>query len=58
MSFVLVTFQILSHRGHGKPELRGTPKEKALFAGPLAVGDPGLEPGTSALSERRSNQLS
>jgi tRNA(fMet)-specific endonuclease VapC len=25
---------------------------------PLQMGDPGLEPGTSSLSERRSNQLS
>jgi hypothetical protein len=28
------------------------------FCRVIAVGDPGLEPGTSALSERRSNQLS
>jgi hypothetical protein len=27
-------------------------------AAPSAVGDPGLEPGTSSLSETRSNQLS
>jgi hypothetical protein len=27
-------------------------------SGAQGVGDPGFEPGTSALSERRSNQLS
>src|SRR2546422_3430723 len=27
-------------------------------AGPRRVGDPGLEPGTSSLSEKRSNRLS
>ena len=32
--------------------------ERELPWGPEEVGDPGLEPGTSALSERRSNQLS
>ena len=31
---------------------------RGLFAPPPAVGDPGLEPGTSSLSETRSNQLS
>ncbi len=31
---------------------------EAGFAGRVPVGDPGFEPGTSALSERRSNQLS
>jgi hypothetical protein len=33
-------------------------QERSLFAGALAVGDPGLEPGTSSLSEKRSNRLS
>jgi methylase of polypeptide subunit release factors len=31
---------------------------EAGFAGRVPMGDPGFEPGTSALSERRSNQLS
>jgi methylase of polypeptide subunit release factors len=31
---------------------------EAGFAGRVEMGDPGFEPGTSALSERRSNQLS
>ena len=31
---------------------------EAGFAGRVRMGDPGFEPGTSALSERRSNQLS
>ncbi len=31
---------------------------EAGFVGRVPVGDPGFEPGTSALSERRSNQLS
>jgi hypothetical protein len=41
------------HRGGRMPAA-----EKALFPGPFMVGDPGFEPGTSALSERRSNRLS
>jgi hypothetical protein len=31
---------------------------RASLAGIPVMGDPGFEPGTSALSERRSNQLS
>ena len=41
---------------HGVAGIRGA---DALFAkGRQKVGDPGLEPGASALSERRSNRLS
>ena len=36
---------------HEKPAFCG-------FAGLPRVGDPGFEPGTSSLSEKRSNQLS
>jgi hypothetical protein len=32
--------------------------ERRLFAGDSRMGDPGLEPGTSSLSEKRSNRLS
>jgi Phosphotransferase enzyme family len=33
-------------------------RRRAAFAGRSRVGDPGLEPGTSSLSEKRSNRLS
>jgi PadR family transcriptional regulator AphA len=32
--------------------------EQLAGAGPASMGDPGFEPGTSSLSEKRSNQLS
>ena len=32
--------------------------QKPSYAGPFQVGDGGLEPPTSSLSERRSNRLS
>src|ERR1044072_9145614 len=43
-------------RGPGPP--RRLRDDKALLERGLEVGDPGLEPGTSSLSEKRSNRLS
>jgi hypothetical protein len=40
-------------------ELRAPIQGRRVFSHTrLLVGDPGLEPGTSSLSERRSNRLS
>ena len=41
-----------------KTAAAGLQRETPALAGVSEVGDPGFEPGTSALSERRSNQLS
>ena len=46
--------------GHGgmRHRSRLATRKHFPFAGLFEMGDPGFEPGTSALSERRSNQLS
>ena len=46
---------------HAEPEESGGAAQgtrNPAGAGPSQVGDPGLEPGTSSLSEKRSNRLS
>jgi len=40
------------------PDQLPPPPDPPHLQGTLVVGDPGLEPGTSSLSERRSNRLS
>ena len=45
-------------RGRAAEERAAAARTRILAGGRAEVGDPGFEPGTSALSERRSNQLS
>ena len=51
---------ILKEDAPASPRLdeRSAPRANATAAEEILMGDPGFEPGTSALSERRSNRLS
>jgi hypothetical protein len=45
-------------RRQDENEIVGRGDKNLLYAAVFLMGDPGLEPGTSSLSEKRSNRLS